>query len=242
MSQIQPRLGPEGIQRRIQEIRNRINSLSPQPESPNPDFAESLGSVTPNARPAPLPGNLGTIGTSRPSMSGIISRTSTETGLQPLDPVAAGLIPALSGQIGAAPVASTTPSRTARGHAVWAGPIREAAERHGVDPALFTALVHAESAFNPQARSHAGAMGLTQLMPGTARGLGVTDPWDPKQNLDGGAKYLSQMLRQFDGDVNLALAAYNAGPGAVRRHGGIPPFTETRNYVNRINNLIDNYR
>jgi soluble lytic murein transglycosylase-like protein len=108
------------------------------------------------------------------------------------------------------------------------------AAKYGVDPALFSALIQQESGFDPNAVSHAGAQGLTQLMPKTARSLGVTNPFDPQQNLEGGAKYLAQMLKEFNGDRRLALAAYNAGPGAVRRHGGIPPFPETQNYVKRI--------
>lgn len=110
----------------------------------------------------------------------------------------------------------------------------EIAEKYGVDPALFSALIQQESGFNPKAVSPAGAQGLTQLMPKTGRSLGVTDPFDPKQNLEGGAKYLAQMLKEFNGDRKLALAAYNAGPGAVKRYGGIPPFSETQNYVKRI--------
>lgn len=112
--------------------------------------------------------------------------------------------------------------------------IQTAAEKHDLDPQLLESLVAAESAFNPSAVSHAGARGLAQLMPGTARALGVSDPFDPEQNLSGGAKYLSQMLKRFGGDVSLALAAYNAGPGAVERHGGIPPYKETQTYVRRI--------
>ena len=109
---------------------------------------------------------------------------------------------------------------------------KQIAEEEGVDPDLFTRLVEAESSFRPNVTSSAGAYGLTQLMPGTAAQLGV-DPSDPIQNLRGGARYLRQQLDRF-GDPALALAAYNAGPGNVSRYGGVPPFEETRNYVNRI--------
>lgn len=106
------------------------------------------------------------------------------------------------------------------------------AEQEGVDPSLFTRLVQQESAFRPDARSPVGAMGLAQLMPGTARDLGV-DPNDPVQNLTGGARYLRQQMDKFK-DPRLALAAYNAGPGNVQKYGGVPPFKETQNYVAKI--------
>ncbi len=112
--------------------------------------------------------------------------------------------------------------------------IDAAAAKHGVDPALLRALVRQESGFDPAARSPAGATGLTQLMPGTAASLGVTDATDPAQALDGGARYLRQQLDRFGGDERLALAAYNAGPGAVARHGGVPPYAETQQYVERV--------
>jgi len=109
--------------------------------------------------------------------------------------------------------------------------ITAAAKKYGLDPALLAGLVKQESGFNPNAGSPAGARGLTQLMPGTAAGLGVTNVLDPVQSLDGGAKYLREQLDAFGGDVARALAAYNAGPGAVQRYGGVPPYAETQNYV-----------
>lgn len=109
---------------------------------------------------------------------------------------------------------------------------RKAARRHGVPEGLFLRLIQQESAWNSKAVSSAGAIGLAQLMPATARGLRV-NPHDPISNLSGGAKYLRKMFDQFQ-DWRLALAAYNAGPGAVRKHGGVPPYRETRDYVRRI--------
>ena len=114
---------------------------------------------------------------------------------------------------------------------------REAGARHGVDPALLKAVAWTESNFRPDAVSHAGAQGLMQIMPGTADGLGV-DPLDPPQAVDGAARYLRQQLDRF-GDVRLALAAYNAGPGAVEQHGGIPPYEETIGYVAKV---VDRYQ
>jgi soluble lytic murein transglycosylase-like protein len=113
------------------------------------------------------------------------------------------------------------------------------ARKHGLDPELVLAVVGVESAFQPEAVSPKGAQGLMQLMPGTAESLGVEDAFDPGQNLDGGVRHLGALLTLYDGDLSRALAAYNAGEGAVARHGGIPPFRETREYVRRV---LERYR
>lgn len=112
--------------------------------------------------------------------------------------------------------------------------VRELAPYYALDPRLVLALVEAESSFDPNARSHKNAQGLMQLIPATAERFGVRDVWDPEQNLRGGMAYLRWLLDRFDGDLELALAGYNAGEGAVERHGGIPPYRETRAYVARI--------
>jgi cell wall-associated NlpC family hydrolase len=117
--------------------------------------------------------------------------------------------------------------------------ITAAAQAAQVDPALLRALIHQESNFDPRAVSGAGAQGLGQLMPGTARELGVSDPFDPAQNARAAAAYLKNQLDAFGGDIDKALAAYNAGPGAVRQYGGIPPYAETRNYVQRVRAFYD---
>lgn len=108
------------------------------------------------------------------------------------------------------------------------------ARRHNLDPKLVRALIYVESAENPVAVSNKGAVGLMQLMPATASQLGVEDPLRPMDNVRGGVKYLAQMLERFDGDVRLALAAYNAGPNAVEKYGGIPPYPETINFVEKV--------
>lgn len=116
--------------------------------------------------------------------------------------------------------------------APWRAEFEAAAAANDLDPDFLTAVARTESALNPRALSPAGAVGLMQLMPATARGLGV-DPWDPKQNIMGGARHLRALLDRFDGRIDLALAAYNAGSGAVARYGGVPPYAETRTYVGR---------
>jgi soluble lytic murein transglycosylase-like protein len=120
--------------------------------------------------------------------------------------------------------------------------ITQAAEKYELDPALVKAVVHAESNFTPSAVSKAGAKGLMQLMDATAQRFGVTDSFDPIQNIEGGAKYLRILLDRYDGNETLALAAYNAGEGSVDRYNGIPPYAETQSYVPKVLSLRNRYR
>ncbi len=117
--------------------------------------------------------------------------------------------------------------------------IKQAATKFDIPERLLSSIIKHESNFNSNAVSHAGAQGLMQLMPGTAKFLGVKNSFDPEQNITGGARYIRQMLNQFDGSIEMALAAYNAGPGNVKKHGGIPPFKETQNYVKKVLNTYN---
>src|SRR6266542_1158882 len=149
------------------------------------------------------------------------------------------LAPTIFGRTDAAVPSSGTSRSTKPAATRFDSLIREASRREGVDPALVKAVVQAESAFNPQAVSAAGAKGLMQLTDGTARSLGVADSFDPVQNVAGGVKYLKQLLGRYGGDTVRALAAYNAGPGAVDSYGDVPPYAETRGYVQRVLQLKD---
>jgi soluble lytic murein transglycosylase-like protein len=124
----------------------------------------------------------------------------------------------------------------------YAAEVRAAAHEFGVDEAVVRAIIHAESAFRPNAVSHAGAQGLMQLIPATASRFGVSDVFDPGQNIRGGVQYLAWLLKRYDQDLTLAAAGYNAGEGAVDRHGGVPPYAETQRYVQRVGQLAERYR
>ena len=120
--------------------------------------------------------------------------------------------------------------------------ISKYADKNGLDEDFVKAVINQESGFNPNATSHCGAMGLMQLMPSTAQGLGVKNAYDAEQNIEGGTKYLKGLMDRFGNDKSLALAAYNAGPNAVKKYGGIPPHAETQNYVKKVLSKYDTYK
>jgi soluble lytic murein transglycosylase-like protein len=124
----------------------------------------------------------------------------------------------------------------------YSNEIRRAAQQYGVEEAVVRAIIHAESSYRPNAISHAGAQGLMQLIPATASRFGVSDPFDPSQNITGGVKYLAWLMKRYSSNLTLVAAAYNAGEGAVDRNGGVPPYSETQRYVQRVGQLADRYR
>jgi soluble lytic murein transglycosylase-like protein len=200
-------------QARVAAIQSRLGSLSPKPA---PGFAADLEAQT-------TAGTAGTTSAPAPTQA-----TPVVTGGE----VGAAAVVVQSSPADAPRASGAWADRLPEHGRKWAGAIQSAAGKAGIDPALLAALVKHESNFDPSVVSHAGAIGLAQLMPGTARGLGV-DPHDPQANLDGGARYLREQLDRF-GSEELALAAYNAGPNRVAQAGGVPRIAETQAYVPRV--------
>jgi soluble lytic murein transglycosylase-like protein len=199
----------EAVLSRISQLQAMLDTASPATSAAPAaaSFASALTSAT-GAADSTATGT----GTDFASLASTLGTTDATTGA--------------TTAAGTAPTGSSLPASVP-----YATEITAAAQANGLDPALLAGLIKQESGFNPNAGSGAGAQGLTQLMPATARGLGVSNPLDPAQSIMGGAKYLKQQLDTFGGDVTKALAAYNAGPGAVQRFGGVPPYAETQNYV-----------
>ncbi|HEX5308107.1 MAG TPA: lytic transglycosylase domain-containing protein [Solirubrobacteraceae bacterium] len=167
------------------------------------------------------------------------------TGEAATTPATANVQPSFAESLRAAgAVPASTPTTTTGGQAggEYEALVQQAAVRNGVDPAVLHGLIQQESGFDPSSTSSAGAQGLTQLMPETAASLGVTEPLNPAQSIEGGARYLSQMLAQFGGNTTEALAAYNAGAGAVRQYEGVPPYPETQDYVEKVLAYAQSYR
>jgi soluble lytic murein transglycosylase-like protein len=210
----------------VADVTSSIKAIEQRIASISPSAAQVFGipSTTSAATPASFATQLQTAG---------VDQTGT----------AATTLPDLVPGTTTAPATTTAGSTaTASTDTQYDSLIQQAARDQGVDPALLKGLVQAESGFNPSSVSSVGAQGLTQLMPDTAKGLGVTNPFDPLQNLEGGARFLAGALKRFGGNEQLALAAYNAGPGAVERYGGIPPYAETQAYVQKVLANADAYR
>jgi soluble lytic murein transglycosylase-like protein len=186
-------------------------------------------------------------------ISAVQSRIAEITGAPPsgstpvLAPGTASFASALAAALGGAPGAASGATGSGPAPAPLAPQhidalVQSNASTWQVDPALVKAVIANESGFDANATSKVGAQGLMQLMPGTATSLGVRDPYDPEQNVAGGTRYLRGLLDRFGGDARLAVAAYNAGPGAVEKYGDVPPYAETRSYVQNVLASYDKYR
>lgn len=215
------------ITARIGEIQQRITALSGPPPAPplpadTPTFQQALDTAQ---APAAAPATTGTA----PTLPTLTGPTSLPAGSDVTAPPAS-LGPLPTGPLAPLPVMPASMS-SASG---IDGLIQKYAAQHGLEPALVKAVIKTESDGNPRCVSRAGAMGLMQLMPANVKEAGISDPFDPEQNISAGTKQLADLLGQYHGDLDLALAGYNAGPGNVHKYGGVPPFTETRHYIQRV--------
>ncbi len=216
---------------RVQRLQGLIDEI----ESGSGSFAAALQTA--------VGGSSGAASTGSGAASAVDAAYTGSAGTQLQGGFGIGTEPAAGGAASAS-YPATDPSTGAGSGAgeAYSGLIDEAATQNGVEPAVLHGLIQQESGFDPNATSSAGALGLTQLMPGTASSLGVTEPLNPAQSIEGGARYLGELLRQFGGNVTDALAAYNAGPGAVQQYGGVPPYAETQQYVAKVLENANAYR
>ncbi|BDI30912.1 hypothetical protein CCAX7_29630 [Capsulimonas corticalis] len=228
------------IQSRISEIQQRIEALSPGAPAATPpapgqqSFATTLqqaqqptpvqGGLPVTSEAAALPSSIPTGGDIPISLPGLAVRAR---------------VPAASlGPLPSAPLTPTTdqiiPAATQHSASNYDDLIQKYAAKNGLDPSLVRAVIHTESGGDPKAVSRAGAMGLMQLMPANVREAGIDDAFDPEQNIAAGTQQLAGLMKQYGGDLDLTLAGYNAGPGNVRKYGGVPPFSETQNYIRKV--------
>lgn len=214
------------ITARISEIQERLASLNGQPSAPPPPVVETGQAAAPALTFAQ------TLRAARSPLAAITGSTRLP------DPVAHVVVPPASlGPLPPMPVApgaaNVLPLPVAEGSG-YDTLIDKYASQHGLEPSLVRAVIKTESDGNPRCVSRAGAMGLMQLMPENVKEAGISDPFNPEQNIAAGTKQLAGLLAQYHGNLDLALAGYNAGPGNVRKYGGVPPFTETQNYIRRV--------
>jgi soluble lytic murein transglycosylase-like protein len=215
-----------GAAQRVRQLQALIAQV--EDRAPHASFSEALGAAQTSSSMQP------DIAAQTTASSQQLDIAMPTTAIPETTPIAAYAAVAASGAAASGATGSGAIASTPVEGAAYVPMIEQAAARYGLDPSLLYGLIEQESGFDPSASSSAGALGLTQLMPSTAVSLGVTEPLDPAQSIEGGARYLSQLLRQFAGDTADALAAYNAGPGAVEQYGGVPPFPETQQYVAKV--------
>ncbi len=233
------------IQSRIADIQQRLAALSPPagsaPAPGAPSFGQALTQAQNAGAPPPMPLPERAEGFLAPPAGGARSEVTSINGQSIRVPAASlGPLPALpiapSSVVPLAPGASgdALPHLEGRGTGPYDDLIQNYAGRHGLPPELVKAVIQTESGGNPKAVSRAGAMGLMQLMPANVQEAGIHDPFDPEQNIAAGTKQLAGLMAQYHGDLDLTLAGYNAGPGNVRKYGGVPPFAETQQYIRKV--------
>ncbi len=216
------------IAARIGEIQQRITALSSPPPTPPTAPAATFQQALTTAQTPPV-FTASTASATAPTLPALSGPTTLPSGSDvPAPPASLGPLP--TGPLAPLPVMPASVSSAAG----IDGLVQKYAAQHGLEPALVKAVIKTESDGNPRCVSRAGAMGLMQLMPANVKEAGISDPFDPEQNISAGTKQLADLLGQYHGDLDLALAGYNAGPGNVHKYGGVPPFTETRHYIQRV--------
>jgi len=228
--------GQAQAMQRYAQITNKVNNLTAEKQNPldtiypnnakinSPSFEKVLQATTKS--------NFGTL-LLDPKLKQVNASIISQNIQQSLDGIKSAQVDNTKNVLRDAVAAQTNISQPASKSQIL-NVVSQISKKHGVDEKLVRALIKQESGFNPKAKSKAGAMGLMQLMPATAKKMGVKDPYNTVQNVEGGVKYLKSMLNKYNGNVILALAAYNAGPGAVDKYSGVPPYKETQNYVKSI--------
>jgi soluble lytic murein transglycosylase-like protein len=226
---------------RVQQLQTLIAQT--QPGGSAASFAAALAAASggPEAEPSAASPDASAQSTSLPMTA---ASATAASGLPPSAYESASTPLSASSTAIASPelAGAGAPAPASAGSSAYDATISQVAAREGLDPAVLHGLIQQESGFDPSARSSAGALGLTQLMPSTAASLGVAEPLNPTQSIEGGARYLKEMLERFGGNTADALAAYNAGAGAVEQYGGVPPYAETQEYVAKVMANANAYR
>lgn len=241
--------GEQAVAQRVQQVQALIEAAGQVASGGTPAVA---GASSSSAQPAGA-GGFASVLQAATAGTGIAAAGTASTDVPGIAGASMAMGGDASGVVDGTGIAGTQeladlPGQSAQGAGASAGSgeyeslIDQAAARNGLDPAVLHGLIQQESGFDPSATSSAGASGLTQLMPGTAASLGVGNPLDPAESIEGGARYLGQLTAEFGGNTEEALAAYNAGPGAVQQYGGIPPYAETQSYVAKVLGGAEAYR